>query len=636
MSMEPNAEQSIDPIVQITNNYYQESYHAKRNRMFLNADNFNVYHLKQDYTHKKAGQSKEFLGKQYMSVEQITSFLQQGLQDEKNWFEIDLEDGVKEGDVSFTTTEIKHLLEREFKWNNMIEFIPDAIKLALLGSLMIVKIHGGYYNKRKFFVQPDDQDHNVKRLYKADKSSWRLKLSLVRQEDWYPDPTGENLYEMEVIELDWYQLYKMAQDNPGIYDMEKVMDCGTMIQQDQKVKKSRETDQNATFSTYRRRIKIKECWGNVVEQGTGKLLFENVVWAVANDHYLIRPPKPNPFWHGQSPYVTCPIVRVPHSVWHKALMDAPTKHNRALNEIYNLMFDSGMMSAFGIKQVRESWLDDPSEIDDGVFPGQTLKVNTSCPPGMKVLEQVATGGTPQESIEMFNLTDKEFQTSALTSDLRLGVLPSRQVKATEVVASNQTITGMFNGIVKIVESNIEKIVEKSWLTCAQYLNDLDEDEISAVFGPERAHKLASLSPEERFASSALGRKYKVFGMSTVLNKINDFRKITSLLQTIAQSPVLVQEFSKKYDFGKLLTQITESLEIDTDKIKNDNPQQAQQPGGQPPANPQQLAQLALGGGDQMSQIPQASTGSMQSPVQQGLAVQRGPEKMGSTNPQMGG
>lgn len=636
--MEPNSEQSLDPIVQIVNDYFQESYHAKRYRMFANADNFNCYHLKQDFSHKKAGQSKEFLPKVYMAVEQITSFMQQGLSDEKNWFEIDPEDGIKPEEMKIKPEEMQRLLEREFKNNNINALIPDAIKLGLLGSLMIVKVHGSHQRKDKFFsksLSSSAEGGGDPKLFKSSKDKWQLKLDLVRQEDWYPDPTGEGLYELEVIEMDWYKLYDIAVANPDVYDMEAVMGCGTMVQQDQKIKKSRETDQNTTFSAYRRRIKIKELWGDLVERGTGKVLYKNVVCAIANDHFLIRPPKPNPLWHGKSPYIACPIIRVPHSVWHKALMDAPTRFNRALNEMFNLMFDSGMMDTYGIKQVREGWLDDPAEIDDGVFPGQTLKVNTSCPPGQKVLEQVATGGTPSEAIAMFNLTDKEDQACSMTNDIRMGVLPDRQVKATEIVASNQTITGMFNGLVKTVETEfIEKLVEKSWLTCAQYLNDLDIDELSALFGTQRAVALSALKPAERFADTVNGRRYKVFGMSTVLNKINDFRKVTTLLQTIGGNAPLAQEFSKKYSFSKLLGVIMKSLDIDTEKIENDTPQQdAANNQGAPQnmqASPQELGALAAGGGNQMSQIP--SMGASSNAPESMPGVQRGPPKMGLTNP----
>lgn len=637
---EPQGELSNNPVIQVVNNCFNEAYHAKRSRMFLNADNFNCYHLKQDYSHKKAGQSKEFLPKVNLGTEQMTSFMQQGLIDEKNWFGVDPEDGMNSDSMLIKPTEMKKLLEREFKTNNYHTVFPDSIKLGLLGSLMILKVHGGMHSKDKFFAKPSEQTPfgSPDNLYRVRKAVWGLKLDVVRAEDYYPDPTGNGLFEIQHIEMDFFQLKEMGMNNPSVYDLDAIETCGSSIQEDQKSKKARETDQNTTFSSYRRRVQIKEFWGTLVHEGTGEVIMKNCVCAIANDQWLIRPPKPNPLWHGESPYVASPIIRVPTSVWHKAVMDAPTALNRAQNELFNLQFDSAMMSTFGIKQVREAWLDDPAEIDDGVFPGQTLKVNSQCPPGQKVIEVVQTGGTPQESMAMYQQTDRELNASMMTSDLRMGQLPQRQVKATEIVASNQTITGMFNGIVKTIEMDfIEKVVKKAWLTCAQYWNDLDIDELTALFGAQRARELSSLRPSERFADTAQGRKYKVFGMSTILNKINDFRKITSLLQTIGSSPVLASEFSKVGDFGKLLTQIIASLDIDLDKIRKDTPEEAAAKQAADPnavqATPQQIAQMAGAGGDQNSQIPQVAGMSNAPETQPG--VQRGPVKQGLTNPQGG-
>ena len=60
---------------------YREAELAKTERMALNRMNFDAYHLRQDYSHKKPGQSREFLPKQAMGTEQTASFLHQGLMD---------------------------------------------------------------------------------------------------------------------------------------------------------------------------------------------------------------------------------------------------------------------------------------------------------------------------------------------------------------------------------------------------------------------------------------------------------------------------------------------------------------------------------------------------------------------------
>jgi hypothetical protein len=600
-------------IVQVTLMYREEANEAKKNRMDMNKINFDCYHLKQDYSHKQEGQSKEFLGKQSLAVEQITAFIQQGLMDVGDWFGFEYEAGVKSPKI--TSNEVKLLTSRQLEKLCFHDSMGDTLKLGLLGSLMIVKVHGEYVNKPRYIVEEELQNDKIKKnLIKENRKVWQLKHSLIRHQDYYPDPTGRGLYELQNIELDLSDVLALAEGDHPIYDKSMVeLLVGSMVKELQETEKARETNQNRTQANFRKRVKLTEGWGTILDPHSGKILYENVTWTVANDRFLIQKPTPNPFWHQMSPFLAKGIVRTPHAVWPKALMDAGTRHNIALNELYNLIFDAGMMATHGIKQIRPDWLENEAQIASGIRPGMTVEANSSCPPGMKVLERVDTASMSPESITVFNLSNAEFQQSVLTNDLRLGVLPSRAVKATEVVEASQTITSVFTGVAKAIEVGfLEKLLDLSWLTIAQHLDDLDSEEVKALLGDDRAILLASMSPEERFQIAVQGHKFKVYGVSKTLNKVKDFRKLTSLLQTLAGSEVLIEEFIKKYDFGKMLEEIMKSLDINTDRLRidevdmammvlrNANPGAQSQPGSSP---------------NLQSQIPQAATGSLNETLQ---------------------
>ena len=64
-------------LVKFLKECYDESDSTKHTRMELNRNNFDIYHLRHDFSHKKKGQSKEVLAKVAMAVEQIRSFFQQ-------------------------------------------------------------------------------------------------------------------------------------------------------------------------------------------------------------------------------------------------------------------------------------------------------------------------------------------------------------------------------------------------------------------------------------------------------------------------------------------------------------------------------------------------------------------------------
>lgn len=629
-----------DPVAQCILNYKEEAEYARRNRYTQNRENFECFHLRQDYSHKKRGQSKEFLPKQAMAVEQLSSFLQQGLMDFGEWFRIQAQPGLEPTDFKIQPEESQHLLSSHLEKNKFPNFFNDAIKLGLLGALMIIKV-GGRMVKRSTFEardEPGDLGEKRKSLHRKDKSVWELDLNLVRQEDYFPDPNinpgGRRLYEVQRIEMDWHELYETAKQNPDVYDLDVVESMQFGEDDLQKTKMARETGQNVTYSQYRKRVVIYECWGTLLERSTGKVIMENCVSAIDLQNRVIRPPQKNPFWHGGSPFVVSPIIRVPLSVWHKALMDAGTRHNQSMNELFNLLLDAAMMEVHGIKQIRTNWLENPGQVQNGIAPGATLLVNSQCPPGAKVLERVDTSAVTPEAINVLNIVDRNFQESVLTNDTRTGNLPQRAVKATEVVASNQSLTGIMNGIVKVIEEEaVAPLLDKAWMTMAQHMNDLDSDQVSALVGKDRAQIICNLSPEEVFADTALKHDYKVFGLSMTLNKIQDFRKIQSLLQSIGASPQMMQEFMRKYSMTKLLGEIIKSLDIDEDKILM-SPQEAQQ--HQMEAQQAQAQAQAEAGNTQggqgtnpQSQIPQAGSSSTQDG---GIAIPRGMNNIGMTNP----
>jgi len=587
-------------IIRATYSYREEAYMGRRDRIFQNRLNYDTYNLKGDFSHKKKGQSKEFLPRQALAVEQISSFFQQALIDSVDWFKVKQEAG-KQG-TKIKDFEIERLTQRFLEKAKFDEVVVDGMKMGLLGSLMVAKVHGEYVNRPVFYSKDEIVGDKVKKsLFREDKEVWRLKIDLIRQEDWFPDPTGDGMYVIQQSEVDLHTLRAWAEEPNSPYD-KSIIDqiVGGFEDVEQVGRKARETGQNPTYTSYRKRVRLWECWGTIIDPASGETIAKDVTWTVANDRFLIAKPRPYPFWHGKKPFVVTPIIRTPKSVWHKALMDAPTAMNLALNESYNLLLDTGIMATFGIRQLRTSGLSDETKISDGIGPGETLEVNDSLPVGAKVMEPIQTVQMGPESINIFNLTNQEFNLSAITNDLRMGAVPARAVKATEVVEASNTITSMFNGLVKIVEQNwIQQIVEMAWATIAQHMDDIDEDEVKALLGEQRQVEIAQLSPEERFAETVEGFKFKVHGVSMLLNKTKDFKKLTSLLQTISSSPVLMEEFIKENSMGALLREIIESLDIDVSKIELDAVEREAMAGGamgagaaQPGTGPDMQSQIA--------------------------------------------
>ena len=586
-----------------------EAEDAKHDRMLLNKDNYAMFQLKHDFAHKEPGQSMEVLPKQRMAIEQTKSFFQQAIADLGEWFDIKLKDySIPEEALPIKPYEAKCLLTYMQKQASYFSHVGNSLQSGLLGSLIITKTTGKMTPKPKFVVRNEGKGKSHKKnVEKVEDKSWQLKPYVVRQEDYYPDPTGKCLYEIEEMWCDLHEVIALSKGDDAIYDSELVSQLSTGMQEDglHQSEKALETGQNTTNSTPRPKVKLLEFWGDVVSH-EGELLHENVVMTLANDKWLIRGATPNPLWHQASPFTAAPILEVVNSVWGIALADAGTKLNRVIIELNNLILDAAFKKVHAISQIRVNDLVDVSQVSNGIKSGTKLLVKSTLPHGGKVMEAVEEADVPADAINVLNIYQQEFNAAMLTNDLRQGVMPFRAVKATEVVEASQTITSVFQGIAKNIEAKfIEPEIELQWMTIAQNWDLISKDIFVSLFGIQRGTELSQMDPQDVFVATVNGYKFQVYGISQTLSKQQDFRKLTTLLQTIGASDVLIEEFIKKFDFGKLLGEIMTALNIDKNKIAI-----PQQDGYSQGGQPAQAGGPRMGLNQDMSQVPAPANSPM--------------------------
>jgi hypothetical protein len=607
---QPAADVPVKPSAELTvlnaiDAYKREAEDAKKDRVAKDRINMATYMGNQDWSHKQAGQSREFLPKVPVAVEQFSAFLKRALIQFGDWFSVDVGRRSPLRDV-----EIRALMEL-FLGNLADGFrkrttfalrLSDGGKVGLLKSLMVFKVHGYKVTERQQFVEAGTG------LGVRERAPWRLAIDLVQPDDYYPDPSGRGLYEIHTVERDLHDVKRLAE--MGIYDKQAVADIEADFQQKEDAfLREQEKGQNLSLKPdFRKRVIIDECWGDFLDED-GNVVLANGFAARANDKFLIRKPQPNPFWHGMSPFVAIPIIRVPDSVWHKALYDHASPLNLALNELFNLMLDGGLASVWGIKQARVSGMENPSQISGGIPQGITIAVKEDFPQGEKVVETVATGQVPQDALAMFNLADREFQSAALTNDLKLGMLPPRQVKATEVVESSQSQAVTLDGISTDIEQGIVDVLTRAWLTMLQNTEDWATDEIISEVGPRVALMLSRMNPAQRFALLGQAAGFKVHGLSATLAKVRDFQKQMAFAQASFSNPFLAQAFVKRFSADKMLTSIMKSLNINPDNLQLTDEEKA--------ALPQTLQQIPFF--QQMLAGPQGQGGGAQTPGLSGVS-----------------
>lgn len=564
-------------VIEAIRRFKIESEDAKIDRLRKNASNRDAYFGRQDFSHKMDGQSAEFLPKVSTSVEQMCAFVKRGLVQFGDWFSVTLDksvDGLIEGNQvrSIMMPFLDNLWTRNQQNLAFSTVVSDSVKIGLLESLIILKVHGGMQNVRKFnFDRSADEDGAIKEALEIEESEeWRLRIDIVRPEDYYPDPTGNGLYEIHRVERDLHEVIQGAEN--GLYDkaaVQMLIDVDFPRATDEERSDEDRNQPQTTPPAFRKRVVLDEFWGTLLNSD-GTVAHRNIVCTVANDRYLIRKPEPNPFWHQESPFVAEPLIRVPFSVWHKALYDQATDLNISINEMFNLILDGGMAAVWGVKQLRIEDLEDPNQVSGGLKQGMTLAVKQTLPHNAKVVETVATGNVPQDAMLVFEALNREYVQAALTNELKLGQMPAKRVLATEVVESSQSQAITLDGIVADLENTIiVPVLRKAWLTILQNADDIPQTAFTSTVNKQIAMFLMRASPEERFALFAGKAQFRAFGLSGTMQKALDFQKTMAFLQAVTQNPLVFMAFMKKFSADKMLRKLMRTLNMNPDDIEKD-------------------------------------------------------------------
>lgn len=597
-------------VLKIVNEYRREAEEARRTRIFLNKRNWEMYYGRQDWSHKQEGQSTEVLPKVGNAVEQFSAFTKKALTQFGDWFSVDVPNASPITDIqarSLMKLYLSKIMVSPSKTQDFSTIITNAVKAGLLESLLIIKIHGMKVEEQVF----EATGENGETLKRTTRKVWRPRIDLIPSEDYYPDPSGRQLYEIHRVERDLIDVQEMARQ--GIYDKDMVAQITQDYERmDQDARRPAQRNQNETTPpAFRKRVMIDECWGTIISLD-GKVLQQNGFCAVANEKYVIRKPRPNPAWHGRSPILAVPLIQVPFSVWGRALFDHASSLNQALNELFNLMLDGGIAAVWGVRQVRTDWLSDPRQVSGGIPQNATLAINENVPLNGKVVETVTEGAVPPEAMNMFQMADREFQAASLVNDIRLGNLPERTTKATEIVEASSNSSTMVDAFASDLEREfIEPALEMMFLNIMQNADDLAADSVIEAIGVEAAFALSRMSAAQRFSIFAGQSKFKAFGISGTLGKARDFQKMMAIMQAIGTNPILMQAFMAKFSPDKAISTIFKSLNIDPETLINTPEEQA---GAESRMSQVMGLQSAMGGGSQPA--PQPGMASTQSEVAQ--------------------
>ena len=183
-------------IINAIREYKKESQDSRRLRIQMNQRNQDAYLGRQDWSHKRMGQSKEFLPKVPVAVEQFAAFAKRALTQFGAWYDpivgLDSKSPLAGEQIrALLDSFLDHLVIGDNEVGTLPLLFTDGLKAGSLDSLMIFKVHGIKRNERRFFTEPGEPliteegtlEPGETQLKAGVKKSWRLRIDHVRFED---------------------------------------------------------------------------------------------------------------------------------------------------------------------------------------------------------------------------------------------------------------------------------------------------------------------------------------------------------------------------------------------------------------------------------------------------------------------
>lgn len=585
---------SDEEIIQIILAYKRDAEDVRtEERDHLTDANMNCYFLRQDTSNKAKGQSTEFLPDVAQAADHAAALVKRGLTGYGQYFDVDLSKALPappEGqpDTRMTGEDAEKLLRKhlEPQQSPLGEDAPlpiileDAVKTALLQSLAIIKVCGDFVTtghmqleQEPAFAELDDgtlvSAGTIDRLVMNEMPEWKLRLCVIRPKDLYLDPTGENLYLIEESECDYHRVLEMATGDHAIYDLEAVEDMPMDFRDPERDSDlATETNESVQLGKkHRKRVKLLEFWGDIVDT-QGRLRYKNVVCTVANEHTLIQRPTKNPYWHQRKPYVISPLLRVPFSVWHRAVYDYAVPLNEAENDLFNLILDGAIGAVWNIKQVKGDLLENESEIADGIPPGFTALLKPEAPPGEPVILTVPGGIVPPEALATLQILSQRLQQATMINEVRLGQTPGGRTTATAVSEAQASSSMYFESIIFDLEQGlIQPLLWMSWMTLLQHKDEWQKPSLANLIGDMAYQGLQQMTPEQVFLTYGENAAFRVYGLSSVLARTKEFQKLMTLLDMANRNDMLKQALSELVSPKRFINQVCRALNLDFSQLE---------------------------------------------------------------------
>ena len=286
------------------------------------------YNNVQDFTEKEDWQTKLSIPNFAMAIDQAENFMRDGLRKSTRLFGIEVlnDDPIDKLLAAFLGT-VMHEIVRNI---GLVKQLPGSLKVALLTNQSIHKM--GFEEFAQTEIAPtfiegeiDVTDPETGQVIgkkpfsefgtqEVERKISRPTARLLDSVQYYPDPRGTELYEIDEVFQDMWQVVEkfvgVAPDKV-LKALKDDMSKGTPAMDDEQIEidKRQKAEIIEPENAFRRIVKLTDYYGPLFTR-EGLLAAKRVRVVLANDKHILVRGKVYPFWDGERPYVRYQAISV--------------------------------------------------------------------------------------------------------------------------------------------------------------------------------------------------------------------------------------------------------------------------------------------------------------------------------------
>lgn len=297
-------------------------------------------------------------------------------------------------------------------------------------------------------------------------------------------------------------------------------------------------------------VHLLEYFGPILSED-GDIIEENRHIVIGNKKVLLRNERNNR-WDQKPPYGTTTFSKIPGKVVGAGVADNARTQQLALNESFSLFYDLCNLATFGVSVVDTSKLDDPTQIENGYYPGQVL-------PGTGRADEIFskvpfdTNIAPQ-MFQMFQMLQQTGQ-QGTSVDVNPSNPSSRARITAEEINANQTrTTQSLFALGREIDTNyIEPLIRAIDATVLQWgFSDQEIQNLYArdILTPDEYALIKDIPPIERIKELTRYVRIEVKGFRERLERDEYLKRMNEAATVLASDPTSGDYIDKKEWWNK--------------------------------------------------------------------------------------